>query len=99
MPCSLDRDQFGSGRNQLKRRSQFFHCAERIPGSLDKQTGRLQIREMLRAQLLRLARRVQGIREQEKACSQIRVLAAKHRRLPSSIGGPTQKSSAGDLPF
>ncbi len=52
---------------------------------------------MLRAQLFRFARRMQGIGEQQQSIHKIRFSGAKHKGLAATIGVPSQKNFAGDL--
>ena len=61
---------------------------------MHEQAGRAQIRQMLNAKLLRLARRMQRIGKQQQSGHQLRLRGAKHRRLPPAIGVAAQKNSA-----
>src|ERR1700721_4135863 len=62
---AFDHQQLCFTRNHLQRLLELGDCAERISCALDETGGRGQSREMLGALLLGLARRVQGIAEQE----------------------------------
>src|SRR5579863_3809294 len=52
---------------------------------------------MLNAKLLRLARRMEWIREQQQARNQLGLLGAEHGGLASAIGVSAQKNSASKL--
>jgi len=66
---------------------------------LDENAGDPQTREMLSARLLRSARRMQRIREQEQACDQLWFFRAEHARLSASVGMPSKKYATGNCSF
>ena len=61
---------------------------------MHKQRRDLQPRQMLHSQLRRLARRMQGIRQQQQSCHQVRLPGAQHRRLPPAVRMPAQENSS-----
>src|SRR5271165_1755963 len=68
--------------------------AERIGGSVKEEARGFQPREMLHAQLLGLAWRMQRIGEEQEARGQLWLLRRENRRLPAAIGVASQENVA-----
>src|SRR5580765_6320667 len=59
---------------------------------MDEQRGRVELGKVAGAQLRRFAGRMQRVREQEKSCSNLRVLSGQHAALAASIGMAAKKN-------
>jgi hypothetical protein len=78
---------------------QFGERAEGIGASMDEDSREAHARKMLGAQLARLPRRVQRIREQEKRVRDGGIFGREHRRLAPAIGVAAEEDrSAHNVP-
>ena len=93
VPCVLDRHQIGGSGNEAESRAHFIERAERIARAVDEQGGCAQIRQVRGAQLLRLIRRMERVRQQEQRIHNRGILGCQHAGLPAAVGVPAQKQA------
>ena len=91
---ALDRQDLGGSRDGPHRLAQLGDRAERIGGAVNEEGGNLQAREVLGAQALGFAGRVQGVGQQEESLDEPRFVGGKHRRLAPAIGLPAKDDLA-----
>ena len=92
----LDLQQKRLGRDQLQCGFYLSNRRERIARAVDEESWRPQSGKVLRTQLLRFARRMEGIREQKQTICQPALIRTKHRCLASAVRMPAQKYLPGD---
>ncbi len=68
----VDNHQLSARRDQPDRFGQFFDRPKRVACAMHKHRGRFDLREVLCAQLLRLSRRMQRIRQQQQSIGELR---------------------------
>src|SRR5580704_5914046 len=81
--------------NQLQSLLDLRDRAERIARALDEESGSVQVEEVLRAKLVRLAGRVQRIRKQEQSGGFFGRFGAEHAGLPSAVRVAADEHPAG----
>src|SRR5947209_5498076 len=72
--------------------------SKRVAAAMHKERRRPELRKMHRAQLLRLSRRMQWVREQQKSRSKLRFFSRQERSLPSAVRMPAEKDAPGSSP-
>ena len=93
MAGAFYRDQLRSRRDHLQRAFELFCGAEGIAGAVDEQCWCAQVGQVLRALLLRVARRMERIGEQQESAYQSRLFRTQHAGLASAVGMAPQDDS------
>lgn len=93
MAGCFDGEELRAGRNQREGCGHLFERAGGIAASLDKESGRAEFGEVLGAELVRFARRMERIGEQEQRLGQAWLCCGKDRGLAASIGVASQKNT------
>ena len=97
MSSTINHQQLCLCGNQLQRSFHLHLRSEPIPLAAYKQCRCLQRREVRRSHLFRTLGRMQWIGKQQQALNKFWCTRDQYRRLPATVGVPTEKDPAGCL--